>query len=1122
MNEKMVRSSGPQRVSLLFVSGCLSAALTLPVVFPLWAEENPRNDFSSPEAQAALQSLSALLEQLEAHPEQAAKLLSQLSQESEKVRTDLTSVEKEIQFLKQQLQLLERGAQVPDSSSPRENIDFKTQVFAIFERSCFECHGPQKQKAELRLDAKAVVFKGGHSGPAVTPGKAEESLLFRRVAGIGDDQRMPPKGPPLAGDEISLIRDWINQGADWPEGIGSGATKVVKHWSYEKVVRPPLPETRNKNWARNPIDAFILARLEKEGLEPSPEASKEKLIRRASLDLTGLPPTIEEIDAFLVDNSPDSYEKIVDRLLASPHYGERQAQFWLDLARYADSNGYHIDTDRSMWPYRDWVIDAFNRDLPFDRFTIEQLAGDMLPGADQSQNIASGFNRNTMFNEEGGIDPEEFRTKAVVDRVNTTATVWLGSTLACAQCHDHKFDPFTQEDFYRFYSFFNNVPELGGGTRATKAPLVYLFTDQQKAELEKIHSGSAETRHKLDTPTDDLATEQKAWELRMSEGIAWKTLVPKCYTAESRAVLRLLPDGSLLASGPRPTTDEYTVEAETGLTGITAIRLEILPDESLPGGGIGRHEQGTPALSAIQLRAGSAGIPEAATKTVLQHPTADTEKGSGEIERVVDERSGAGWVLDGTAPQGHYAVFELKKPIRSDTGAKLEVLLKQRSGLQSTFGRFRLSATDTPLPVRILPKSVQDILALSGKGSRTEDQETQLAAHYRTISPSLDAERTRLDELSDAEEKLLKSATSTLVMEEMPKPREAHIHIRGDFLSPGKAVTPGVPAVFTPLPKGEPANRLTLAKWLVDPDNPLVARVTMNRLWEQFFGRGLVETSEDFGSQGTPPTHPELLDWLATEFVGQGWSMKSIQRLMVTSATYRQDTRVDSKLLEKDPYNRLFARGPRFRLDAEAIRDNALAAAGLLNPKIGGSSVFPPQPAGLWAALGSKGYGNEEWTSSTGERRYRRGLYTYWRRSIPYPSFVTFDAPARESCIVKRPRTNTPLQALVTLNDPAFVEAALGLAERILLQSGTTDPGERAAFAFRVCLSRQPRTPEKERLVNLCVQQFEHFKQHPEAVEAMVKQASSDKIKGLDPAELAAWGVVANVLLNLDETLTKG
>ena len=755
-------------------------------------------------------------------------------------------------------------------------VDFDREIRPILSEHCYECHGPdaKARKADLRLDRKDDAFRDRDGYAVIVPAKVEESELVRRITSHDPDEMMPPPKfkKRLNAQHIELLRRWVAEGAKW-EG----------HWSYTLPASVPPPSVRDRMWPRNPIDRLVLARLEAEGLSPTPEADRAALIRRASLDLIGLPPTAEEVDAFEHDRGPDAYDRLVDRLLASPHYGERQARPWLDQARYADTNGYEKDGSRSIWPYRDWVIRAFNRNLPFDRFTIEQIAGDLLPNATLDQRVATGFHRNTMVNEEGGTDDEEFRVAAIVDRLNTTMQVWMGTTIACAQCHDHKYDPFTQREYFQLFAFFNNTTDRGG----SKAPELALPTPEQAAKQVEIRAELARRQAELDQ----------------------------------------------LAKAKSP----------------EATRLKALKDQ----------------------------------------------------------------------------IAALKK-------------------------------------------------------------------QEQTIRPA-----------------------TTMVMQELPQPRETHVLIRGSHNVKGDRVEPGVPKVLHPLPGNPPANRLALARWLVDPRNPLVGRVILNRIWAQYFGRGIVETSEDFGVQGEPPSHPELLAWLAKEFVRQGWDLKAMHRLIVTSATYRQSSRVTPDRLERDPYNRLFSRGPRFRMEAEMVRDQALAFSGLLKRTIGGPSVFPYQPDGIWFAP----YSGERWNESTRGDQYRRGLYTFWRRSAPYPSFLAFDAPSREVCCERRSRTNTPLQALATLNDPAIVQPAAALARRILDDATGTTVEDRAAYAFRLVLARKPRAAELRHLVALFAENLAQYRRDPAAAAALI--ASSSTHAG-DKAELAAWIVVANVLLNLDETLTKG
>jgi len=883
------------------------------------------------------------------------------------------------------------------------------------------------------------------------------------------------------------------------------------------------PTSKQAAWPRNAIDHFVLARLEAEGLAPTAEAERPVLLRRLSLDLTGLLPTLAEVDAFVQDQSPEAYDRVVDRLLASPHYGERWARPWLDLARYADTHGFEKDPKREMSRYRDWVIAAFNADMPFDQFTVEQIAGDMLPDATLDQRIASGFHRNTMINTEGGVDPEEARVATIVDRANTTATVWLGTTMACAQCHTHKYDPLKQTEYYQFYAFFNQADE----------PEIDAPTPAQAAAKQKIRDEMAALEAKLAVQTPELDSAQTAWETSLVEAEQnWRALDPASALSAGGATLTRQADHSVLASGVNPANDTYTLVANSDLKTITAIRLEVLPDASLPQASLGRHSDGSFVLSRVELSAAPLGNPKLAQPITLQHASADFSQPEYGVENLLGDKPEAGWAVNAEKPERrirHQAVFELKDNLSHDVGATLTVRLSHTSKWpEANLGRFRVSVTSAARPVRALslPDNIRLALA-TPPADRSDGERTELATYYRSIAPGLDDARAQIAALKKSDVAPLKA----LVMTEREKPRETHVQIRGNFLSPGRRVSPGVPAVLPALPEGAPANRLTMARWLVDPANPLTPRVTANRVWEQYFGVGLVETSEDFGTQGERPSHPELLDYLASELVHDGWSLKKFHRLIVTSATYRQSSRTTPALAERDPRNRLLAHGPRARVEAEMVRDIALSASGLLSHKVGGPSVFPPQPEGIW----TQHYSGDQWTTSTGEDRYRRGLYTFWRRTSPYPTFMSFDAPSREACIVRRSRTNTPLQALATLNDPAFVETARALARRMLseaptgAQAATTaGPADaaviaaRATHGFRLCLARAPRTAELEQLVALYQQELAHYRDHTDAAtELAIGKEGAENPDKIDISQWAAWTVVANVLLNLDATLTK-
>jgi mono/diheme cytochrome c family protein len=1002
-------------------------------------------------------------------------------------------------------------------------VDFARDIQPIFIKRCYECHGPDKQRHGLRLDRKDDALRGGKSGkPLLLPGKSAESELIARVTSQDPDEVMPNKGEPLTADQIGLLRAWVDQGGIWPD--------EKKHWAFLKLIRPQLPRVKNAAWPRNEIDRFILARLEQEKLSPSAEADRATLIRRLSLDLTGLPPAIEQVDAFLNDRSAQAYEKLVDRLLASPHCGEQLARGWLDLARYADSNGYQVDLARSMWPYREWVIAAFNRNMPFDQFTIEQLAGDLLPNATLEQKIATGFNRNTKTNDEGGGDDEEYRTKAVKDRVATTATTWLGLTMMCAECHTHKYDPIAQEEYYRFYAFFNSTADRGNSTEpsmAVPAPP----TEQKVAYL---RSQLTRLKQELTEAERRLPTEQAAWEQRMAgKTNVWVTLDLTKAISTGGATFTNLPDQSLLATGVNPTYDTYQIEAETGLHHITAILLEVLPDPSLPKNGPGRWGQtGNFILDELAMTA-TAGPGERPRSVFFSKATADWEQQYYRAEHAVDRNPKTGWAIGPKFGQRHFLIAELAEPLELNGSAKLGFRFDSYHGNNHSIGRLRLSATAERDPIALwpLPSPAAEVLAVPA-AKRSPEQQRLLATHYRTVSPTIRKIEREIFRLNEREAELANTKYTTLVMKELEQPRTTHIQVRGNFLDKGKEVTPGVPAVLPPLPSDQPANRLALARWLVSPENPLTARVTVNRLWERVLGTGLVKTSEDFGKQGEAPSHPELLDWLACEFRDgptgltrptERWDTKHILKLIVMSATYRQSAIAGEQLLEKDLYNRLLARGPRFRLDPEIIRDQALAVSGLLDPEVGGPSVYPVQVANLWKELGflRPEIGMDEWPTSDGPDLYRRGLYTFWRRVCTYPTFATFDAPSREVCISRRPRSNTPLQALATLNDPVFLEAARVLAQRIMLQGGSA-PEKQVDYAFRLCLARPPTKTERQRLLSLYEQQLEGFQRDAAAAEKLLGQGPAERPANLDLRKLAAWMMVGNVLLNLDETLTKG
>jgi hypothetical protein len=983
-------------------------------------------------------------------------------------------------------------------------VDFSREIRPILSRHCFKCHGPddQARKAKLRLDVRDMAIRGGKSGqPAIVPDKADESELVRRIFAEDESELMPPPAArnPLSAAQKQLLKQWISEGAAYPQ-----------HWALLPPRQVPLPKVQQTTWPRTAIDYFVLARLESQGLRPSPTADRYTLARRLYLDLLGLPPTPEEADAFARDGSPDAYEKLVDRLLASPHYGERWARRWLDLARYADTNGYEKDRVRSIWPYRDWVINALNRDLPFDQFTIEQLAGDLLPGATLEQQIATGFHRNTMINEEGGIDPQEFRFHAMTDRVNTTGTVWLGLTVGCVQCHTHKFDPILHREYYQLMAFLNNaddrtieVPqpklaarraELAAQIAARTADLPNRFplepnpTDLRPIEIRR--------REHLERKFDAWLTEQSGHAVR------WTVLHP-ARAKGNLPLLTVLVDQSILASGDQTKRDVYEVSFQ-GVPDITAIRLEALPDDSLPRRGPGRvyYEGPFGDFFLSELTVTADGKP-----VRLSRASQSFADGGNTAANAIDGKPETGWSINGGQGRAHEAVFNLAAPLAQSRELGLQMVFEKYYA--AALGRFRVSVTADRRAVaaRGLPADIEELLLIPGR-QRTGLQRDRLLQYYLSVAPELAAERAAIQKLREQ----LPAYPSTLVLLERPpgSPRPTHVHRRGEFLQPTEPVEPDVLSVLPSLPRGAVRNRLTFARWLVDPGNPLVGRVTMNRHWAALFGRGLVRTTEDFGYQGEAPSHPELLDWLAVELVRQGWSIKKMHRLIVTSATYRQSSRATPELLRKDPQSILLGRGPRFRMEGELIRDTCLRIGGLLGEKIGGPSVFPPQPAGVT----SEGtYGALDWKVSQGLDRYRRGLYTFSKRTAPYAMFHTFDAPSGEACVARREVSNTPLQALTLLNDPVFEEVARALGRRLAADQRSIE--DRASQLFRRCLTRPPTAEELALLLKFHQQQRRRFALRELDAAAIAGPGAGDRI------EPAAWAVVARALLNLDETITK-
>ncbi len=1024
------------------------------------------------------------------------------------------------------------GLLLPDTGvCAAAKLDFNRDIRPILSDNCFACHGPDSQKIKggLRLDSKEAAVKPGKSGAlAIVPGKPEKSEVVKRVLTKDPHDLMPPaeSGKQLTSSQKETLRRWIAEGAGY-QG----------HWAFAPLQRPAVATITSRQSPISPIDQLLLARLKREGLKFSPEADKTTLIRRVALDLTGIPPTPAEVDAFLADKAASAYEKVVDRLLASPRYGERMAMLWLDYARYADSHGFQTDSSRSMWPWREWVIKAFNDNVPFDRFTVEQLAGDLLPNPRQDQLVATGFNRNHRINGEGGLIAEEWRIETIIDRVETTGTTWLGLTFNCCRCHDHKYDPITQREFYAFFAFFNSVEETGtlSGTRANRGggnpePTIHVTTADHEVKLAALNQTLKAAEAKQADAMKQLPRLIEEWEptfiAKLDEAAAaWKVLEPTAVKAEGKTTFTRKEDASWLAVGAASAQETYTVTAPVAAGTFGGVLLEALPDDSLPAQSVGRAFNGNFILSGIEAEIAAPSLAQP-VKVKFNKAQADYSQKGYEVGLVVDAKGGKGWAVDGpTRKLPLKAMFLADRIVTVPADATLTVRLLHKASGQHSIGRFRLSATSLAPGLAKLeggaqvPAALKKIFATE-LSKRTAAQTAELQKFYRAnvenpvkvADANVAAAKKALD---DFEVKL----PTTMVMKEIAQPRDAFILVRGEYDKKGDKVSAGVPAVLPPLPAGAPTNRLGLAQWLVSPENPLTARVWVNRTWEKFFGFGLVKTTENFGSQAEPPVNPELLDWLATEFIRLGWDMKAFQKAIVMSAAYRQSSKVSPELVARDPENRLLARGPRFRLPAELIRDQALAASGLLVEKIGGPSVRPYMPEGVWDETSR--YGDlRGYKHDTGDNLYRRTLYTIWKRTAAPPTMLLFDSPTREICTVKRSRTNTPLQALALLNEVTYVEAARSLAQRMLTEGGAT-PGERIAYGFRSLTSR---TPDKADLAVLTAgleKRLAKYRADADATKSLLAQGAFKADAKLDAAELAAYTVTANVLLNLDEVITR-
>jgi hypothetical protein len=1116
------------------------------------------------------------------------------------------------------------------AESPRKStasVDFNRDIRPILSENCYKCHGPDDgaRKAKLRFDIRAEALRPAKSGEIpIVPGSVEKSQMISRITTSDLDDRMPPakSGKTLTPTQIDLLRRWVAEGAPY-----------ATHWAYVKPSRPALPQVKRASWPQNPLDRFILARLEREGLKPSLAADRYTLIRRVSLDLTGVPPTPEEVDRFVKDRNPRAYENLVDHLLAKPAFGEHWARMWLDLARYADSAGYADDPPRTIWPYRDYVIRSFNANKHFDRFTLEQIAGDLLDDGDEDDLIGSAFHRNTMTNNEGGTSDEEFRNAAVIDRVNTTMAVWMGTSIACAQCHNHKYDPITQQDYFRLFAILNNTADAD---LKDESPLFQIFTPAKEQERKKLQGEITQIETKFKTPTPESLAAQAEWEGKFPVESQWASLAPLTVKADSGGLVERASENAFKAA-PQLKTETYHLEFTQDAGRIAALRLEVLPHEKLSeenGANAGfsisqvsavlvTPSTNRPAvryvrlelpgtdkflsLAEVQIYKGNTRLAidgntdgdfdkkstthtEQSTnpwweldlktaqkidrisvwnrtdhelqsrlagvqiqlldenrkllwvRNVTDAPSpkityglngmdpiqfknvfADTPAGKSELQALIaepGEKKGKGWVINADDDKSHYLTLLTDRPIETVAGSRLQVVFEQKARhdhCPPALFRVGSTADERIADYAALPESL--LGSISKKpNERSDSERAALSEYYRAnVAPDLKPERDRLAALKKQMADMPHDTVPVMRELASDKRRKTHIQFRGNYLSLGDEVTPAVPASFHPLPKGSSPDRLSLARWLLDKDNPLTARVMANRLWEQVFGVGIVRTSEEFGSQGEPPTYPELLDWLACQFrdgdaTTAPLDIKAFLRLLVTSASYRQSSRVTPELRERDPDNLLLARGPRFRMSAEVVRDQALAVSGLLSQKMFGPPVRPPQPSlGLTAAFG----GSLDWKTSEGDDRYRRAVYIEWRRTSPYPSMAAFDAPNREVCALRRTRSNTPLQALVTMNDPVFVEAAQALGKRIAHAVGST--ADKLRYGFQLCLVRQPRPPELRRLVGFYEQAKTEYVAKPEKAKELI----GGQPKSGEVADLAAWAAVGNVLLNLDETLMR-
>jgi hypothetical protein len=992
------------------------------------------------------------------------------------------------------LSLILAGSFVTGSA---EEISFNRDVRPILSANCFSCHGPDKKarKAKLRLDTRdgALFDLGGYR--ALEPGKADDSELIQRIETDDPDDQMPPpdSGHELTTGDRRVLREWVKAGGEYDT-----------HWSLKRPGKAPLPNTRQKDWPKHPLDHFILKQLEVNKMSPSEDADRYRWIRRVSLDLNGLPPSLEEANAFVADKSEKAYEKVVDRLLDSSAYGEHWARMWLDLARYADTKGYEKDRHREIWGYRDWVIDALNDDMPYDQFTTEQLAGDLLPDPTPDQLVATAFHRNTMSNDEGGTDNEEFRVAAVKDRVDSTVQVWMGLTMGCAKCHSHKYDPITNEEYYGFYAYFNQTED---NDHPNDSPVYRVTLKSNREKYDSLKKELVDKTTELEKAKKAELPELLEW-LKGKKSLEekWAHFTPKKATSRNGATLTIRDDHSVLASGHSPATDQYELTGILPTGTYHTLRLDALTHASLGNrNGPGRNPRDPNfVLSEITIERLPAKGGSAQVLKVIS-ATADFEQKGWPVRGAFDGNPKTGWAISSRFNSDHLVRFTLDQPLVIKEGDQVRIGLSQQYGAQLCFGRIRLTGGKPGTEKISLPALQIVMLSSLVKEGLTPSRRQLVGELHANGNSELNPLKQQIASLKAEIAKIEKSTTTVPVMREKPagKKRTTRIHKRGNFLDQGDKVSAGFPKLFQS-PENLPSNRLGVVRWLMAPENPLTARVMVNRVWARFFGIGIVETEEDFGSQGLMPSHPKLLDWLAVDFMEQGWSLKRLMRVIALSRTYRQDSKFLSENLAKDPRNRLLGRGPRFRLSAEVVRDQSLAASGLLARKIGGPSVMPPQPPGVWKST----YSGEKWKTATGPDRYRRGLYTYLKRTSPHPAMITFDAGSGEVCQIRRIRTNTPLQALITLNDEAYLEAAGALARQMEKSSDNLE--QQINLGFRKVLTRPPEPEELKRLVSL-------YNQLKPQISDKATFLSSANLKEGDPSLVA----LASVLLNLDETLMK-